>query len=727
MRIRTCLFLAVLFAPAASAQKSEPQHVYLFPAGGQQGTQTKVTIHGENVTTLCDFHLSPGTGVTAPPQARDRQTTLTVRRDAPLGPVQFRIATFNGGVGSRVFVVGDLPEVNESEAAGAEKGQSVTLPVTVNGRCNPDGDRDRYVVQLRAGEPFSADVLAARLGGPIDTNVFAGQFGGPSSDPTCSVLDATLRLYGPDGRVVAQAEDTYGLDPAVDYVPTRDGTYVVEVHHLAHLGMPQFVYRLSLKNRPLPRLEMSGPVEVEPNDTLEAAKSFPDGGVVYGRFSRPGDVDVYRATLAKGAHWRFEGWVERIGAAADAELALIGPDGKTLATTDDGADGSRDPVLHFAAPADGEYAIRLRDAGMSSLGDRLTYRLEAQLQPADFRLDAKTELVDLAPGGKAVLDVAVQRLGGFAGPVRLTAEGLPEGVTVEPLELAANQNAGKLSFVAAADGPSGSAAVKLVGVAAIGDGEARRGVRAPVANPADWGAIGSAPRFVDPVLVTVKFPSPFEIEADDYYHFLNLGTIVPAKVFVKRKPGFTAPIHLSMADRQPRNPYGVTFEPLTVTTQESTVFIPMRLPQGPRGNEIIRAHVKGEALTRDARGREWHISVTSVKNTVARTQAPVLSLAVEPEVLRVRRSESVAVRFVLGRTATSQGPAEIRAEPGAGMQGVTMDPVRVPPGSSEGEGMLRVAPDGAPGKDSTVWFEVTSRRENGQVLFYRAKAELDLR
>ena len=97
------------------------------------------------------------------------------------------------------------------------------------------------------------------------------------------------------------------------------------------------------------------------------------------------------------------------------------------------------------------------------------------------------------------------------------------------------------------------------------------------------------------MLLTVPYPSPFKIEADDTYAFVNLGTMYPARITVTRTPGFTAPLLFSMADRQPRNPYGITFPPMVVQDQRSEVFFPMRLPQGPRGNEIVRVFVRAEA------------------------------------------------------------------------------------------------------------------------------------
>jgi hypothetical protein len=299
LRLILCTAATFAVAPAVWAQKSEPANVYLFPSGGQRGTEVEVSIEGENVTSLCDFHIAPGHGVTAAPQARDRKIRLRIAPDAPLGPVSFRISTAAGGSGTRVFVVGEYPEIREREGGVDDPtAQAVSLPVTVNGRLNPAGDVDRYRFELKAGQPFHAEVTAARLGGGIDTNCFVGQFGNPPDDPTYKQLDATLELYGPDGRLVSQAEDTFGLDPALGLTAPVTGQYVIAVRHMAHLGMPQFVYRLTLAASPLvttadpPQVShLPETQEQEPNDTADHAGALSLPGVANGRFQTPGDTD----------------------------------------------------------------------------------------------------------------------------------------------------------------------------------------------------------------------------------------------------------------------------------------------------------------------------------------------------------------------------------------------------------------------------------------------------
>ncbi len=780
MRIFLSMLAAAVLSSAAFAQKSEPANVYLFPAGGQRGTRVEVSIEGENVTSLCDFHLAPNHGVTAPAAARDRKITLTIAPDAPLGPVPFRIATAQGGSTTRVFVVGEYPEALETEPGVDDPTpQPVTLPVTVNGRLNPAGDVDRFSFQLRAGQPFSAEVMAARLGGPIDTNCFTGQFGNPSEDPADRQLDATLELYGPDGQLLRRAEDTFGLDPALGLVAPRDGRYVVAVRHMAYVGRPQFVYRLSLAPVPLVQAafpaggqrgstekvtfagegipngagaevhvdrhpgpvlarlpggstsyplrpsELPNVLEREPNDTPATATPVSLPCVMNGRFQTPGDTDIYRAAMRKGETWRLEAWIERLGTPTDASLTVLSPAGKVLAEANAGPPGARDPQLFFTVPADGEYLLQIRETAMSRLGERLVYRLEAARQPPDFRLELGAEIVDSQPGAAGTVEVAVSRLGGFAGAVQVSVHGLPDGVAAPPIELQSGQQKGKLTFTAAAGCRSGSWTISATGKALIDGAEITRAALAPVANPAEP-ALNSAPRSVEDLLLTLRYPAPFRIEADDSYLFLNLGSMHPAAVFVTRQPGFTEPILLTMADRQPRDPYGITFPPLSVAGQDRKVFFPMRLPQGPRGNQIVRVYIKAETVVRDTNGREWHLLQTSPKQVVSRTTAPVLSLSVEPDALRASRGSIVPLHFLVGRTPATRGPAEVRLLADPGVRGVRLDPVTVAAGEQAGTGNLHVAPDADFGRISELRFEVTSRCDNGQTVFYQARLQFDL-
>ena len=79
------------------------------------------------------------------------------------------------------FVVGDLPEIVEKEMDGAPIPQSVTLPVTINGRIFPREDVDLWTFQADKGQTISCSLASRSLGYP---------------------LEAALEITTPDGRAV---------------------------------------------------------------------------------------------------------------------------------------------------------------------------------------------------------------------------------------------------------------------------------------------------------------------------------------------------------------------------------------------------------------------------------------------------------------------------------------------------------------------------------------------
>ena len=67
---------------------------------------------------------------------------------------------------------------------------------------------DVYAVEMKAGETLVAEVIAARAG---------------------SGLDALVTVFGPDGRELAEDDDTFGQDAAVAVRARVAGRYFVQV------------------------------------------------------------------------------------------------------------------------------------------------------------------------------------------------------------------------------------------------------------------------------------------------------------------------------------------------------------------------------------------------------------------------------------------------------------------------------------------------------------------
>jgi hypothetical protein len=96
---------------------------------------------------------------------------------------------------------------------------------------------------------------------------------------------------------------------------------------------------------------------------------------------------------------------------------------------DDGGPGyGKDSRLRFTAPADGEYIVRLRDVrGMH--GEDYAYRLTVRAPAPDFRLSVEPRNPNVPVGGRIPVTVTALRLDDFDGPIEVSIEDLPAGLS----------------------------------------------------------------------------------------------------------------------------------------------------------------------------------------------------------------------------------------------------------------------------------------------------------
>jgi hypothetical protein len=110
--------------------------------------------------------------------------------------------------------------------------------------------------------------------------------------------------------------------------------------------------------------------EVEPNDDLDKAQSVPVNCAVSGRSDNNGD-DFFRFRAKKGQRVVIDCQAFRLDSMLRAQLTLSTADGKELLRSKPYYHRA-DPLLDFAAPADGDYVLRLHDV---TFNGGLPYRL----------------------------------------------------------------------------------------------------------------------------------------------------------------------------------------------------------------------------------------------------------------------------------------------------------------------------------------------------------------
>ena len=241
-------------------------------------------------------------------------------------------------------------------------------------------------------------------------------------------------------------------------------------------------------------------LEVEPNNVAAQSQKIVVPGEIAGQFQSRGDVDAFTfEAKAKDAYW-IEVIAHRAGSAADPVVVLdqvkLNDKGEETLTRisaldDDPANPlvnlfdtvNDDTSVKFVAPADGNYRVTLRDRYGSTRGDAsLQYRLIIRKETPDFRVAAiATTLtppgqrqaapsgITLRRGDNFPVNVVAFRRDGFAGPITVSAEGLPPGVTCRDISIGAAPSSGVLVFSSAEDAPAWAGTIKLTTKARIDD------------------------------------------------------------------------------------------------------------------------------------------------------------------------------------------------------------------------------------------------------------------
>lgn len=221
---------------------------------------------------------------------------------------------------------------------------------------------------------------------------------------------------------------------------------------------------------------------------------------ISGRFLPHNETDEYRFAAKQGETIVVEAFSHRLGKTSDliliVEQQVADGNGnvtwKNVAVHDDpssrgggvGPDFSTstdDPGLSFQVPADGVYRISLKDQfGTYDRDPMSVYRLSIRKPQPDFRLvchpfygrvDNGNQIfghaLALRRGGRAHVQLEIQRLDGFNGSVTLDCQGLPPGIDFGPRVVPEGETTVHLVFHAAEDAPIEHGRIQITGQATI--------------------------------------------------------------------------------------------------------------------------------------------------------------------------------------------------------------------------------------------------------------------
>jgi hypothetical protein len=397
-----CAFVAgiALAQPQPYVHWPMPRIGAVFPAGAKIGTTLDVTITGtdlDEATGLIFSHAGlsgelivepepkPDPKAKAPPKKKGPTNTtvkakIRVKDDVPQGSYDVRVSTKRGISNPRLFTVGGLPEVNETEPNNdVPEAQKIAIGTTVNGMFSTPTDVDYFAFTAKAGQRIFAHCAA----GSIESRA-----------------KPLVELFSAEGRRLAQNRNDRGSDALLDATIPADGVYHLRLCEFAYqFGGPENFYRLTLsggvwvdtvfppvvepgKSSPVSLVgrgfqkgygnievtptvgvgELRGPVKfdlpqslqdgfvvrppgspvnvpvflarepvmiesVPPNDSPETAQAIPVPCELCGRIDVKNDLDWFRFTAKKGEPLILDLAAERLGSDMDAYLTIL--DAKT--------------------------------------------------------------------------------------------------------------------------------------------------------------------------------------------------------------------------------------------------------------------------------------------------------------------------------------------------------------------------------------------------------------
>jgi hypothetical protein len=381
----------------------------VFPLGVGRGASSAVDLSG--------YNLGDGKFTVKGEPGEGYEDSLLLRPKAGAGYAFNQIQ----------LAVGDDPEVLDAGTNLApERAQAVQTPVTINGRIETAKGEHYYRFHARAGQKMIVDVKARRLGSPLDSFL--------------EVLDAQGKpIERAEARAVWQTSTTLfdaGSSSSgiriISWNALNVGDYVMTGNEITRVAI-------------LPK----GPDEDIRFDAIDGERL---GYMDTTPESHSVDEPVYKVQISPpGTRFSRNG----------LPLAHL------YYQNDDGGPGyGKDSLVHFTAPADGDYLVRIRDVrGMG--GSDYSYRLGIREPHPDFRLAADPSHPNVPAGGSIPISVEALRMDDFDGPIHVKVEGLPAGLHANEGVIAPGQT-GTTLLLSADDSAKLDSAVPLHVVGAAG-------------------------------------------------------------------------------------------------------------------------------------------------------------------------------------------------------------------------------------------------------------------
>lgn len=576
-----------------------PVLTQIVPRGAQRGTEKEFTFVGARLFDAKEvFFYDDGFEVKKIEQvnANSVKVTIAISADCRIGEHVAQLRTAGGVSDYRNFFVGVLPEVGEAEPNSEFNApQKIESGTTVNGVIKNE-DLDWYQIEAKAGQRISVEVEAIRLGFMFDPYIEIRDDEGNelAKCDDCPLLkqDAFLSINAPaDGTYnIMVRESSYGGNdncryrlhvgdfprPALVYPA---GGKFGESKEVTFYGGPAgpmkqtvtlpekvgFRDGLFCKDEagvspsPLPFLlsDLESSEEVEPNNGFLEQKALGLPIAIDGRLAHNDSNDWHRITAKKGQTWIIDCQARRIGSPLDPVINIFYAKNKKHIAGNDDFGGKPDAQLRFQVPEDGDYFVRVKDH-LDRSGDHFIYRLQIEAPKPNLtvnirrndRYSQRRQQIAIPKGNRfgLLMDAAKQN---FGGQIKLIADSLPAGVTMECKPMAANMNFMPVVFSASEDavidGGLFDFKAELVDKPEVNGGyRLRADLVLGVPNNRLY-----YPCFVDKAAVAVLDPVPFKLEMVPPKAPLLRNGQATVKVKIHRDEGFEKDVWLQFPFRPP--------------------------------------------------------------------------------------------------------------------------------------------------------------------------------
>ncbi|MGI9466891.1 MAG: PPC domain-containing protein [Rubripirellula sp.] len=513
--------IATIFAEPICAQFHVCELRSLSRTGGQQGTDFDLdVVAGDRLNEANDLVFS-NPGITAvqrttavlpfsdSPVGLSGKFRVSVDAAVPPGAYEVRVSGRHGLSNPRIFIV--TSAVNQLVSAVSHDPQVPTeLPTGqfVNASCTAE-QRDWFRFELSE----AADVRVSLLAGRVDSRMI-GQV---------KVLDS-------NGRSVAVARGSDEFDPTIRLAKLPAGNYAIMVHDFLYRGGSEYPYQLVVAvgaDEPESEASLfglgSGLVEKAagrlPANLTPSAITLGPGTVSLSDAAQPSAIQkvampskgswwfpvdqsaqVFQFGAKKGEQISVEVVSDRVGQPSDARLFVqriepqqdAEPKYHSVAQADDsfklGSEPlslvTKDPVVSWTSTHDADYRVLVHDMDVGQmLSKRQAFQLSIGKPVPRFNLVAFAAFPNkdvkqyrgfgskLFRGGTEAIHVIAARRDGWVGPIKVTLEGLPSGVTATEVVMAANQHEAQITLEASEDAKATNFTVVVVG--SSDDGETR--------------------------------------------------------------------------------------------------------------------------------------------------------------------------------------------------------------------------------------------------------------